>query len=141
MLINKRYLKFLIKRLYVYLFLKSYKMMGTKIGIYHWRKLLELSSWSFSEIPDKIFIYLFIYLFLYKIEFLFYHNISVYVCETLSWKLEPWPLFSTPHTPHSTNTYTCEVTNALRMYSGLTSFEIWIVLLIFKYLRNWQNFP
>ena len=40
--------------------------------------------------------FFFFYFILYKIEILLYHNLSVYVCETPSWRLEPRPL--PPHT-------------------------------------------
>ena len=38
-------------------------------------------------------------IFFYKIEILLYPNLSVYVCEASSWKLEPRPLSS--HTPQA----------------------------------------
>ena len=39
------------------------------------------------------------FIFFYKIEFLLYPNLSVYVCEAPSWRLESRPLPLTPHTP------------------------------------------
>ena len=52
------------------------------------------------------------FFFFYKIEILLYPNLSVYVCETPSWRFELWPL---PFTPIST--YTCGVTIVLRVCS------------------------
>ena len=51
--------------------------------------------------------------FLYKIEILLYPNLSVYVCEAPSWKLEPRSL-----PPHTTSTYTCEMTTTPRVCDG-----------------------
>ena len=51
------------------------------------------------------FIYIYIYI-LYKVEILFKPNLSVYVCETPSWRLESRPLSLTPHK----QIYTCGVT-------------------------------
>ena len=42
-------------------------------------------------------IYLFIIIFFYKVEILLYHNLSVYVCETPSWRFEFRPLPPTLH--------------------------------------------
>ena len=39
------------------------------------------------------------FIFFYKIEFLLYPNLSVYVCEAPSWRLESRSLPLTPHTP------------------------------------------
>ena len=42
------------------------------------------------------FIYIYIYIYIwYKIEILLKPNLSVYVCEALFWRLEPW--FLPPH--------------------------------------------
>ena len=41
-------------------------------------------------------IYIYIYI-LYKIEILLYSNLSVYVCEAPSWRLEPRSLLPTLH--------------------------------------------
>ena len=73
---------------------------------------LLLMSWVTSEerkIGFLCVIYLFIFfgicrrlfffffLVCYNIEFILYSNLSVYVCEVLSWRLEPQPLPPTPH--------------------------------------------
>ena len=55
-----------------------------------------------------------IFFFFYKIEFLLYHNLSVYVCM----KLIFWNLNPDPYPPHPTSTYTCEVTIAPRVCGG-----------------------
>ena len=51
--------------------------------------------------------------FLYKIKILLYPNISVYMCETPSWRLESWSLPT-----HPISTYTYEVTNTLRVWGA-----------------------
>ena len=54
----------------------------------------------FSKIPFFIYFFnfnIYIYFFLYKMEILFQFNLSVYMCEAPSQRLESRPLPSTPH--------------------------------------------
>ena len=68
---------------------------------------------------------LYIYIW-YKIEILLKPNLSVYVCEALFWRLEPWFL-----SPHPTSIYTCEVTISLRVCGG-SSYYINMICFIKK---------
>ena len=81
-----------------------------------WTKIDEMDwiepKWTKLENPIKEKLLLYIYIW-YKIEILLKPNLSVYVCETLFWRLEPWFL-----PPHPTSIYTFEVTIALRVYGG-----------------------
>ena len=67
------------------------------------------------------FFFLLLFFFFYKIKFLLYPNLSIYVCETPSWRLEFRPL-----PPHLTSIYICRRTTAPRV-CGCSNGNLWLV--------------
>ena len=59
--------------------------------------MLYIISDVITYITGTYYLFIYIYIYIYKIEILLYPNLSVYMCETPSWRLEPWPLPPTPH--------------------------------------------
>ena len=70
--------------------LNSYKNTLISPDIWLWKVLVWIPSIKSCGIKSSLFI-------LYTIKFLFYSNLSIYMCETPSWRLEPWLLAPTLH--------------------------------------------
>ena len=70
--------------------LNSYKNTLISQDIWLWKVLVWIPSINSCGIKSSLFI-------LYTIKFLFYSNLSIYMCETPFWRLEPWLLAPTLH--------------------------------------------